>query len=124
MKKFFLAGIVLTASVLLGAPVALAVPAEPERQGPLALEYLLRLARTPANDAEAREKIYLALIDECPNTEEAETAYWALSNLYLDGFDEPREDKAREILKQFLERYPSSQWRQHVENRLAWLWGN
>jgi len=111
------------AVMLLRVPGVSGAPAEPEQQSALALEYLLRLTRTPASDAEAREKIYLGLIDECPVTEAAEEAHWALSNLYLDNFDGPKEDKAREILEKFLERYPSSQWRLHVENRLAYFWG-
>ena len=96
---------------------------EPSLQEALALDYLLFLARTPASDAEAREKLYLALIGDCPETQAAEEAHWALSNLYLDDFDEPMEKEAKEILEKFLERYPTSQWRRHVENRLASLWG-
>ena len=122
-KKIFLASVVFVVTNLLCVSMVLGAPLESDQQGLAALEYLFRLTRTPASDVEAREKIYLDLIDECPETEAAEEAHWALSNLYLDDFDEPKEDKAQEILKKFLERYPSSQWRQHVENRLAWFWG-
>jgi hypothetical protein len=111
----------LAAALLSGVSPGWGEPAEPERQVPLALEYQLSLSRTPASEAALREKLYLALIDECPVTEAAEEAYWALSNLYLDDFDEPKEDKAQEILEKFLERYPASQWRSHVEDRLAWF---
>ncbi|MDR1377109.1 MAG: hypothetical protein LBJ22_06330 [Synergistaceae bacterium] len=97
--------------------------AERERQEALALEYRWNIDRTPADDAAAREGFYLRLIDECPETEAAERAHWALSNLYLDDFDEPRENDARQILERFVERYPSSRWVLHVTDRLAWFWG-
>jgi outer membrane protein assembly factor BamD (BamD/ComL family) len=96
---------------------------DPDQQEILALEYRLSIDRTPASDAAERERLFLRIIEECPETEAAEEAHWALSNLYLDDFDEPREDKAREILESFLKRYPSSQWVLHVESRLAWLQG-
>ena len=98
-------------------------PEELERQEALASEYLFQLARTPADESGERERFYLLLTEECPDTQAAQEAHWALSNLYLDGFDDPKEDKAQEILKQFLERYPSSQWAEHVKSRLLWLRG-
>jgi hypothetical protein len=95
---------------------------ERKRQEILALEYRWTIDRTPSDDAAAREALYLRLIDECPETEAAERAHWALSNLYLDDFEEPRESDARKILERFVERYPSSRWVLHVTDRLAWLW--
>jgi outer membrane protein assembly factor BamD (BamD/ComL family) len=92
-----------------------------ETQQNTALE--IRLALSRAADAEEKEKLCLRLIEECPQTEEAEEAYWTLSDLYLDGFAEPREDEARKILEQFLERYPSSPWALHAKSRLLWLCG-
>ena len=100
---------------------AWAAPAPAEQQEFLALDYRFAISRT--TDASEREALYLRMIDECPNTELAEEAYWALSNLYLDDFDESKEDKAREILELFLKRYPSSRWVSHVESRLLWLRG-
>jgi hypothetical protein len=105
------------------AAVAWCAPVDPVQQEVLALEYQWSIARTPASDAAARETLYLRLIDECPAVEASEEAYWALSNLYLDDFDDPKEEKARAILEKFLERYPSSQWVAHVKNRLSWLRG-
>jgi hypothetical protein len=87
----------------------------------LALDIRLTLSRTA--DAAEKEKLWLRLIAECPDTEDAEEAHWALSALYLDEFDEPREDEAQKILEQFLARYPSSPWAPHAESRLLWLRG-
>ena len=98
-----------------------AAPVPPDSQDFLARDYRFQISRT--TDAGEREALYLRLMDECPDTEMAEESYWALSNLYLDDFDEPKEDKAREILELFIERYPSSRWIMHVESRLLWLWG-
>ena len=100
---------------------AAAAPAPRERQEFLAADYRFRISRTA--DASEREALYLRMMEECPDTELTEESYWALSNLYLDDFDEPKEDKAREILELFLNRYPSSRWVSHVENRLLWLRG-
>jgi hypothetical protein len=100
---------------------AVAASGEDAQRRDTALEIRLALSRTA--DAAEKEKLCLRLIEECPETEDAEEAHWALSNLYLDGFDEPKEDEARKILEQFLARYPSSLWAPHVKSRLLWLCG-
>ena len=124
-SRAVLPALFLILTVAGGAVLAAQAESKPEdsSQEVLALDYLLLITRTPATDAEAREKLYLALIENCPATQAAEESHWALSNLYLDGFDEPMEKEAKEILEKFLERYPASQWRGHVENRLTALWG-
>jgi DNA primase len=83
----------------------------------------IRFALSRQTDATEKEKLYLRLIDEYPETQDAEEAHWALSSLYLDDFDEPREEDARKILERFLARYPSSLWAPHAEGRLLWLRG-
>ena len=87
-----------------------------------ALELRVQLTRL-GNDGDpaAREAIWKKIIEQCPNTEEAEAAFWALSNLYLDDFEEPREPQAREVLEQFLKRYPDSRWTSQVKCRLHFL---
>ena len=90
-----------------------------EEQEVLAREWQLAISRTSIPSE--REAFYFLIIDECPDTEAAEAAHWALSNLYLDDFDEPKEAEAREILELFLERYPFSEWIAHVTDRLNWL---
>jgi hypothetical protein len=100
---------------------ALATPVPSDQQNFLAIDYRFQISRTA--DALEREALYLRLMDECPDTEIAEESYWALANLYLDDFDEPKEDKARESLELFMERYPASRWISHVESRLLWLRG-
>lgn len=92
------------------------------RQENLALDYQLRLTRTAAENVEERERLYLALVDECPDTEAAQEALWALANLYLDDFDEPQESRAEEVLEYFVKNYPASPWILQVENRLIWLY--
>jgi hypothetical protein len=113
--------VALAVGLLLSPAAAWAAPAPPEQQEFLALDYRLEISRT--QDAAGREALYLRLIGECPGVEAAEEAHWALSNLYLDDFDEPKEDKAREVLELFLKRYPSSLWAPHAESRLLWLRG-
>ena len=113
----FVLGFALSLAVVSETAAAEVTEAELKRQEGLALEYRCNIDRTPAYDAAAREALYLRLIEECPETEAAERAHWALSNLYLDDFDEPKEDNARNILKQFVARYPSSRWLLHVTDR-------
>jgi outer membrane protein assembly factor BamD (BamD/ComL family) len=119
-RKTFLFVFLFLFSFLILLPCCAAASGE-SAQRDAALEICLALSR--AADAAEKEKLYLRLIEECPETEDAEEAYWALSNLYLDGFDEPKEDEARKVLEQFLARYPSSLWAPHVKSRLLWLRG-
>ena len=100
----FVLGFTLSLAVVSETAAAEVTEAELKRQEGLALEYRWNIDRTPADDAAAREALYLRLIEECPETEAAERAHWALS-------------------KQFVARYPSSRWLLHVTDRLAWLWG-
>ncbi|MDR3230390.1 MAG: hypothetical protein LBT65_03035 [Synergistaceae bacterium] len=95
---------------------------EMTRQENLALEYRLRITRTPADEAETRERLYLGIIEECPDTDAAQEALWVLAGIYLDDFDEPQEVKAQEVLEYFIKNYPDSPWLPHVENRLLWLY--
>jgi hypothetical protein len=105
------------------SPGAYAVSAEElARQEALVLNYRLSLARTSADDVEARERLCLGMIEECSDTESAQEALWALGNLYLDDFGEPQEAKAQEVLEYFIKTYPDSPWIVQVENRLLWLY--
>ncbi|NLL36925.1 MAG: hypothetical protein GX256_05320 [Fretibacterium sp.] len=111
------------AGCLLSLVVAAPVPAElPEEGEWRALELLQQISRTPDSDVEAREELYLTLVRENSDPLAAQEALWALSELYLDDFEEPREDEAREMLELFLERYPSSHWRFQVKSRLVALY--
>ena len=121
-KRFFLCFCIGCVFLCVSTAWAAVSLEELERQEFLAMEYRLALARLPSGETEAREALYLRLIDECPETEAAEEALWALTNLYLDDFDEPQPDKARQVLERFLERHPSSPWLPHVESRLLWLY--
>ena len=123
MSKSALPGLVLALGFVPALIPAAVSEADLARQEALALEYRWNIDRAPSSDAATREALFLRLIEECPETEAAERAYWALSNLYLDDFDEPREDDARKILERFVERYASSRWIAHATDRLAWLWG-
>ena len=100
---------------------AFAAPVPLEQQDFLAVEYRFKISR--ATDPSEREALFLRMMEECPDAELTQESYWALSNLYLDDFDEPKLDKAKEVLELFLKRYPSSRWAAHVENRLSWLRG-
>ncbi|GHS87704.1 hypothetical protein AGMMS49957_08050 [Synergistales bacterium] len=96
-------------------------------QRALALSLRFSVSRLPPDSAKEKEALYLRIMDECPDTPEAEEAYWELSNLYLDEFEEPKEKEAVAVLEKFLEKYDtarlSSPWVAHVRSRLKWLGG-
>ena len=98
--------------------------AEPssEEQKRRALEIRLAISRLSETQVEERESLYHEIVESCPATEEAEEALWALSNLYLDAFPEPKEQAAQEVLELFLDRYPDSAWGLHVRSRLILLY--
>ncbi|GHS97060.1 hypothetical protein AGMMS50276_16480 [Synergistales bacterium] len=96
-------------------------------QKALALSLRFSVSRLPTDSsddvAKEKEALYLRIINECPDTSEAEEAYWELSNLYLDGFDEPKEKEAVAVLERFLKELSDSPWALHVNSRLKWLRG-
>jgi len=119
-RQAALGAFVLFVICFLHMPVC-AAPLPLEQQEFAAIEHRFAITRT--TDIAEREALHLRIIAESPNTELAEESHWLLSNLYLDDFDEPKYDSAREILELFLQRYPSSRWVTHVESRLQWLRG-
>ena len=124
MKKRKLMALFLCLSFILTFCSSFASELSESGQELRANELKVLITRTPASEVSAREKLYLALIRECPDTEAAQEAFWSLSNLYTDDYPEPREDSAGEILELFLKQYPDSVWCPHVKNRLIRLYGN
>ena len=114
----FFCGLVLILSV----PPALGAEPGSEEQKWRALEIRLAISRLSETQVEERESLYQEIVESCPATREAEEALWALSNLYLDAFPEPKEQSAQEVLELFLDRYPDSVWGLHVRSRLILLY--
>jgi hypothetical protein len=106
--------------------IFLAASADADQRA-LALSLRFAISRAAQGAAKEKEALYLRIIDECPGTPEAEEAYWELSNLYLDEFDEPKEKESIAALEKFLKRYEEgespSPWALHVKSRLKWLRG-
>ena len=120
-KKFwgtFFCGLVL----ILGVPHAQGAEPGSEEQKWRALEIRLAISRLSETQVEERESLYQEIVESCPATREAEEALWALSNLYLDAFPEPKEQSAQEVLELFLDRYPDSAWGLQVRGRLILLY--
>lgn len=59
-------------------------------------------------DPVEREAILREIIDTCKGTEEGESAYWELADLYLNSFPEERRKEACEMLELCLKNYPDS----------------
>ncbi|GHV33705.1 hypothetical protein FACS1894187_02720 [Synergistales bacterium] len=119
---------ILSASVLSFAAFAEALGVDEQRALALSLRFSVSHISSDAASETAKEKesLYMRIIEECPDTPEAEEAYWELSDLYLDGFDEPKEKEAKAILERFLKKYDAgelsaSPWVMHVKSRLKWL---
>ncbi len=91
--------------------------------GSAALELQVELNRLGSSgDPVEREALLRDMIDNCGGTEEAEAAYWSLSDLYLDAFPEPRIQEARDILELFLKRCPDSRYTVQAKCRLLTLY--
>lgn len=69
-----------------------------------------------------RRAILQEIIDKCKGTEEAETAYWELADLYLDGFPEEMRKEACEMLELCLKEYPNSNRVNMIKRRLVDLY--
>ena len=80
----------------------------------------IRQVEDPAEKA----MLYRKAAEECSGTESAQEALWKLSQLYLDGFDEPNVKEAIGCLEYFIKIYPDSEWRSHVEFSLLGLYEN
>ncbi|MCL2767393.1 MAG: hypothetical protein FWE49_01485 [Synergistaceae bacterium] len=76
------------------------------------------------DDPAAKAMLYRKLAEECSSTEFAQEALWKLSQLHLDGFDEPNVNEAIGCLERFIKIYPDSEWRSHVEFSLLGLYEN
>lgn len=74
----------------------------------LATALFQELLGAEEDDYELFEHNYKAVLEKCPDTEQAHTAVWRLSNLYTLAYEEPQLEKIIAILVPFLERYTES----------------
>ncbi|MCL1875180.1 MAG: hypothetical protein FWF87_02840 [Synergistaceae bacterium] len=80
----------------------------------------IRHVENPAEKA----VLYRKITDECSGIALAQEALWKLSELYLNDFDEPNIKESIGCLENFLELFPDSEWRSHVEISLLGLYEN
>ena len=76
------------------------------------------------DEPEEKAVLYRKVADECRGIEHAQDALWRLSQLYLNDFDVPNVKEAIGCLEQFIQLYPNSDWRSHVEFSLLGLYEN
>jgi tetratricopeptide (TPR) repeat protein len=67
-------------------------------------------------DLSGVETRYLRIIDEYPDTEQAQESYWRLSNLYLQAYDPPHRAEVIALLERYPATYPGSDY---LEQRFA-----
>ncbi|MBR4197090.1 MAG: hypothetical protein IKQ95_10360 [Synergistaceae bacterium] len=91
-----------------------------EREGMIMRVELNRLGND--SDPEEREEILRKIAERCKGTEEGESAYWDLADLYLEGFPDERRKDARDILELCLKNYPNSRRASIVKCRLIELY--
>ena len=91
-----------------------------EREGLIMRVELNRLGSD--SDPSERETILKKIADRCKGTEEGESAYWDLADLYLEGFPEERRNDARDALEMCLKNYPNSRRAVMVKCRLVELY--
>ena len=95
-----------------------------EEQEVRATELFNQIIETDNYEFDTIERLYLQVIEECPDTEKAEESYFRLSNLYRMGFDPPEYTKLRQLLEEFLVRYPDSEGRAEMQDRLLKAYEN
>lgn len=109
------------------APAGGAVPQSPltlEEQRARAAALFEQIVATDQYEFETIEQLYVRVIDECPDTEQAEEAYFRLSNLYRMGYDPPKYEALRRLLEEFLERHPDSEGVPEMRERLLRAYEN
>ncbi|MDF1527971.1 MAG: hypothetical protein P1R74_02485 [Sedimenticola sp.] len=100
-----------------------AVASEPpsltlEEQQTHAAELFEQIRQADTYDYAQIEQLYLQLLQECPDTEQAEESYFRLSNLYRMGMDPPEYQKLRVLLEEYMVRYPTSEMAPEMSKRL------
>ncbi len=100
-----------------------AVASEPpsltlEEQQTRAAELFEQIRQADTYDYAQIEQLYLQLLQECPDTEQAEESYFRLSNLYRMGMDPPEYQKLRVLLEEYMVRYPTSEMAPEMSKRL------
>lgn len=90
----------------------------PEQQQLRADELFEQIRQADNYDYQLIEALYLQLLRECPDTEQAEESYFRLSNLYRLGMDPPAYAKLRELLERYLSIYPDSEMAPEMRQRL------
>ena len=111
-----------TADVVRGA--AESAPLSLQAQQQLAAELFEQIIQSDRFDYEKIEALYLRVINECPDSDRTEEAYFRLSNLYRMGFDPPEHGKLRFLLESFLERFPDSEGQSEMSERLLRAYEN
>jgi len=93
-------------------------------QDPQALAKALfeQIRQADTYDLTTIERLYLEVMEKCPETDQAQESYWRLSNLYLQAYDDPKYPEARALLERFLARYPDSEGVPLVKRRLAFVY--
>ena len=91
-----------------------------EREGMIMRVELNRLGSN--GEPEERESILRKIAERCKGTEEGESAYWDLADLYLEGFPEEMRKAAQETLELCLKTYPNSRRASMVKCKLAELY--
>ncbi len=91
-----------------------------EREGMIMRVELNRLGSN--GEPEERESILKKIAERCKGTEEGESAYWDLADLYLEGFPEEMRKAAQETLELCLKTYPNSRRASMVKCKLAELY--
>lgn len=105
------------------APATSAVPALKQQQA-LATTLFAEIGATDRYDFERIEQLYLQVIRECPDTDQAEESYFRLSNLYRMGYDPPKYESLRLLLEEFLQLYPESEGAPEMRERLLRAYEN
>lgn len=95
-----------------------------DQQQALAARLFDEIVDTDRYEFEKIEQLYLRVIRECPESDQAEESYFRLSNLYRMGYDPPKYEHLRLLLEEFLQRHPDSEGAPEMRERLLRAYEN
>ena len=105
-----------------GAAQAAGEAPAPQDPNALAKSLFEQIRQADTYDLTTIERLYLEVMEKCPETEQAQESYWRMSNLYLQAYDAPKYPEARALLERFLARYPDSEGVPLIKRRLVFVY--
>lgn len=93
-----------------------------QKQELIAKNIFKKLSKTDEKNTEVFIENYKRVINECPDTEWAQEAYWRLTNLYLNAVEKPDYERVISLLEEAIKKYPNTPATPHYKKRLLFVY--